>query len=251
MSLKKNTRSNWIIHVKKYQNKHNCSYKEALKEAKKTYKQKQKGKGILTNVKDAISGADDPRGTPSIRKLLDTYGDYKITQIQVCKKPIMSIFRAIGNIITFGDLNRYLKSKNYDDLYHLYIVLSLSNGTKLLYKIDKNARVDASKIIPSWTEDSTCTGIIKTNILVKDLISKTMSRMGKSFFIYNAKSTNCQHFVTNVLQANNLFNPKLNSFINQNIEDLFEDHPIIEKVIKKITDIGKSASILIEGKGYS
>lgn len=28
----------WITHVKKYQSKHGCSYKEALKEASKTYK---------------------------------------------------------------------------------------------------------------------------------------------------------------------------------------------------------------------
>jgi hypothetical protein len=29
--------SPWIKHVKKYQKKHGCSYKEAMKQAKKTY----------------------------------------------------------------------------------------------------------------------------------------------------------------------------------------------------------------------
>jgi hypothetical protein len=34
--------SPWIIHVKAYQQKHNCSYKDAMSRAKSTYKKKQK-----------------------------------------------------------------------------------------------------------------------------------------------------------------------------------------------------------------
>ena len=44
--------SEWIKHVKKYQEKFNCSYKDALKGAKHTYK-KQRGSGaLLSRIKD-------------------------------------------------------------------------------------------------------------------------------------------------------------------------------------------------------
>lgn len=33
------TNEKWIQHVKAYKEQHNCTYKEALQEAKKTYKQ--------------------------------------------------------------------------------------------------------------------------------------------------------------------------------------------------------------------
>jgi len=39
----------WIKHCKKYQKKHNCSYKEAMKKSKKTYKP-QSGGNITGNI---------------------------------------------------------------------------------------------------------------------------------------------------------------------------------------------------------
>jgi len=40
----------WINHVKQYQDKHKCSYKEALSKSKSTYKKGQSGGNIIGDV---------------------------------------------------------------------------------------------------------------------------------------------------------------------------------------------------------
>jgi len=47
--------SAWIEHVKLYQRKHNCSYKEAMKRSSATYKKKQKHKQAGGNLAGDIT----------------------------------------------------------------------------------------------------------------------------------------------------------------------------------------------------
>ena len=48
----------WLKHVKVYQAKHNCSYKDALKGAKATYK---KGRGVFEDIMKSRRITDEPR----------------------------------------------------------------------------------------------------------------------------------------------------------------------------------------------
>ena len=48
----------WLKHVKAYQAKHNCSYKDALKGAKATYK---KGRGVFDDITKSRMITEEPR----------------------------------------------------------------------------------------------------------------------------------------------------------------------------------------------
>jgi hypothetical protein len=48
----------WLKHVKTYQAKHNCSYKDALKGAKATYK---KGRGAFEDITKSRMPTEEPK----------------------------------------------------------------------------------------------------------------------------------------------------------------------------------------------
>ncbi len=239
----------WTDFVKAYAAKHNVPYSAALQLAKSEYK-KQKphsGKGILSRLTDAYNLADNPRGTPTVRKIMAQYGDKKIVGIKVCKEPVPAIAKILINKLTRGKLGEQMKSKNYDDLYHLFAVLELEDGKTLL--TEKNQRVIMSTEIRPISSKGACMDVRGTFPTVADLMSNTMRLMGKNFFIYRGSTTNCQNYISKLLEANNLLTDNLNDFVFQDVKESLESSPFVIKLMNKITDTAKGVSILLEGKG--
>ena len=53
--------------------------------------------------------------------------------------------------------------------------------------------------------------------------------MGNNFLPYNANGNNCQNFILNVLQANNLNTPAYEKFVKQDTAALFANDPFLSK----------------------
>lgn len=174
---------------------------------------------------------------------LEMYGDETIKNVLICRKPIQSAISAVLSVATGGDLEKTLKNKNYDDLYHLSMFLTTTSGQR--FKLEKNQRINFEV---NAKEQGDCEFIEKeVNIKFKDFIDKTIKRMGiQRFNSYSAQSNNCQDFLLNLLKANNLSNPKIETFIKQDVQDLFEENPNISKVAQVATDIGGIAQDVYE-----
>ena len=274
----------WTDYVKEYSTAHGLTYKQAMSEASESYKklksgessiesvppkverkkrvkkvkadfvvEDQTGEGvigdIIERVKDVILLRDDPAGSPSVRANMKKYGDDVVKSIEVCRKPISRMLRTLLNITTLGGVERYLKTHSHDELFHLYAIITLEGGTKLL--IEKNQRVDVSLKIQAPGKKGSCVDVpkIPDGLTFGELMNNTKAQMGKDFFVYQSATSNCQGFITNVLTSNKMMTPELNTFINQDTIKIFKRAPWSSKIANLITDTAKRVDIALTGKG--
>jgi len=270
----------WTDFVKKVASEKGISYKEAMTVASPLYKMKdgtdsvppkkerkkrvkkvkadfvideQSGEGVIKDViervKDVILLRDDPDGSPSVRANMKKFGDKKIVSMEVCRQPISRMLRTLLNITTLGGVEKYLKTHSHDELFHLYGVATLEDGTRL--QIEKNQRVDVSQKVRSISKKGSCVDVpkIPDGLTFAELMDNTKSQMGKDFFVYQSATSNCQGFMTNVMTSNGMMTPELNSFINQDTIKIFNKAPWASKIANFITDMAKRVDIALTGKG--
>ena len=68
----------------------------------------------------------------SFRNILKKYGDNSINKIEVCRTPIDRVAKIFANIVTLGDWDNIVKRAGHDEMFHLYAILTLNDGTELL-----------------------------------------------------------------------------------------------------------------------
>ncbi|OYZ34478.1 MAG: hypothetical protein B7Y30_06510, partial [Campylobacterales bacterium 16-40-21] len=88
-------------------------------------------------------------------------------------------------------------------------------------------------------------------VTLNQLFENTIEKVGlKRFFIYNPWNENCQMFLLDILQSNDLLTEHAKQFIYQDISELVQKMPSVTKYIgKKLTDAAHTANILIHGQG--
>lgn len=178
----------------------------------------------------------------SFRNILKKYGDNSINKIEVCRTPIDRVAKIFANIVTLGDWDNIVKRAGHDEMFHLYAILTLNDGTELL--LEKNETPVLWTTIPQKKESTECREILGLNIPLKDFIQKTIERMGiNNYTHYGALDLNCQDFILNHLRANGI--DGLDGFILQDLEALIKETPVFSKYLsQKITDIAGKLSEL-------
>ena len=184
------------------------------------------------------------------RNLLTKYGEQPITSISIKRTPISSTAEGLLNAITLGKWKEI--KKNYDKMYHLYAVLTLENGKRLL--LEKNERPVLSESIPADTKETDTQGVstLRQPIKLSDFIGKTIKRMTlQDYIAYEGYTLNCQHFIRAHLLANGLLNPALIAFVYQDTKDLIENTPSFSRWLgKAATDIAGAGRQLWEEIAY-
>ena len=175
-----------------------------------------------------------------IKKILKQYGNENIVSIRVGRRPINKLVEKAFNIISIGKWEQLRQQYYYDKLFHLFIILTLKDGTKLSF--EKNDIVNMN------VNDSRCSenGVDcieleypQNSITVNDLVKKPLDRIGKNdYFIYDPFKLNCQIFIRSVLETFGLYNNKVNDFVYQDIKDIVKNLPFYVKwTAKATTDI--------------
>jgi hypothetical protein len=144
------------------------------------------------------------------------------------------------SVTSKGEFNKKLKELPYDKLYHLFLVIQLSNGKK--YVLEKNEVIYLYKLksIPKKTESLEI--VLNDNSLTMiTLLDKTQAIMQGNYFSYNSSNNNCQIFVYNILKANALGNNENTDFIVQKTESLFQNDNRFRKLVNSVTDAGSIA----------
>lgn len=287
----------WVLHVKQYAKDHNCSYKQALKLARPSYKsnakskkkQSMRGAGAETepeqmaSEKEVMSDTEEvppppaadtlppspppPPPTPkpkpkkksliekilplrqagklppASRKLLAQVGNEPITSLMVSRSPLN---KSLINFITLGKYKPTLKKLNYDDTFHLRLVINgrytLEKNEVVRFEIARHSALTDSMIVPLPAG---------FNTTINELIEKTRQYMGDhNFSRYDVARNNCQVFVSSVLKANNLGTPEIFKFVNQDVAAVYKGLP---KYAKKTTDFFTTLKArlgrLTEGEG--
>lgn len=186
----------------------------------------------------------DNRITLPIRQFLDKYKNWKVTQIQVCKTPVINIVKTMFNILSFGKLIENIDKLGYDDIYHLYVNVTISNKLENIeFRLEKNQRVMINHSVKG-DKYSACISL-KLNETNSPTLSKFLSdaknihenKYNKPFWLYDPKYNNCQHFIQSLLEGSNLYYDSISEFILQPSDKLLENMGFAYLFGKGLTDI--------------
>lgn len=191
-------------------------------------------KGTRTNLK------------PSVRTILKEIGDQPISQIQVGRKPLNATYQfAVDQL---NQVTHHQPTVPYDKLFHLYLILTVPKGT---YVLEKNEDINMRRYIPSEGEERILLPIPIEPLSINQMIANTLQKIGKErFFHYNAMSTNCQRFVLDMLQSNNIpLDHQQQEFILQDVSHLLPD--LGQKIVHGLTSFYNRAKTFFIGEGGS
>lgn len=207
---------------------------------------KETGKDKLHQAKAILTG-NITQLSPAIKALLNKYGDVSITSAVIQRAPVSGVLTGALSLFSGGKFGERQKERDFDELFHLSMVLTLSNGKKL--QLEKEARINLRLKPP--TKPHTETEDIKnlpTGLTLNSMLEKTKAYLGdKKFYGYSAKDNNCQDFLVSVLKANDIGGADDLRFIKQDTQYLFKNLSGLRKLSNTLTDIGARADVFMEG----
>jgi hypothetical protein len=161
-----------------------------------------------------------------IKDFIKTNGDVPIAYIEVCREPVMAAIETAANLITLGKYNKDKLDRDFDKMFHLFMVIGLENGKRFVY--EKNQKItlfptgkDFSKGSSKGAECRPVTGVAAKNVTFGDMVLKAIKKVGiHQYSDYDIINRNCQRFVADNLAAVGLLSPTLKSFIEQDVTDL-------------------------------
>ena len=175
-----------------------------------------------------------------IKKILKQYGNENIVSIRIGRRPINKLVEKAFNIISIGKWNELRNQYYYDKLFHLFLIITLQDGTKL--SLEKNDIVNMNVNDSRCSEKNVdCIEIEypQNSMTVNDLVKKPLDRIGKNnYFVYDPFKLNCQIFIKSVLETFGLYNSNINNFVYQDLTNIIENLPFyVSWVGKAVTDI--------------
>jgi len=171
----------------------------------------------------------------NVKNALGKIGNNKITSARLGRTPVQAIIQ--GALKTVANVP-------YDDLFHLFIELTLDNGQKWI--LEKIERINLVKEDRSKKQGAEFTSSFSVNKTMNELFQNTKNKMGDRFLPYQSASNNCQVFIIGVLDGNGLNNSERTSFVKQNTKAIFENNPALRKFANTLTDIGGYGNATIQ-----
>lgn len=191
-------------------------------------------------------------GEKSVNDLLAAHGNAIIQDIVVGRIPVQSAVTRVGNALSSGELAKVQKDLNYDGLFHLFLLIKLSDGYYFQFDKHEYTHVTPNPKIPDVPGKSL---IQVPNVLSKQLklntfVANGMNILGKeNFYHYSAFEHNCQEWAQAMLKGSGLLTPELNTFIMQDVKTIAKRLPsYFSGLANTLTDIA-SVIGLVRGKG--
>ena len=163
----------------------------------------------------------------NVKTALNKIGTNKIISARLGRTPVQAIIQGALKTVT---------NVPYDDLFHLFIELTLDNGQK--WVLEKIERINLVKEDRTKKAGAEFTSSFPVNKSVDELFQNTKNRMGDKFLPYQSASNNCQYFILGVLDGNGLNNSERTSFVKQDTKSIFAKNPALRKFANTLTDIG-------------
>jgi hypothetical protein len=208
---------------------------------------------IIKRIVDVSQGVrnDYP---PKARKMIAQYGQGMVSELLIRREPIQSLINSALNLITLGRWGQVKNELNYDKLYHLSAVASVTmpSGQTTRLVIEKNEVINISDNYKMSGKMQYVNIPVQPPIPFATLMENARLNGGASYFIYNAFTANCQMFIMNIVNGNNLNTPAVQSFVLQPLDSLLQKLPDYVSPFAKITtDIAGLANVALEGRGAS
>ena len=203
-------------------------------------------KGVQ-RVKDVFEGVRK-NAPPTMRRMMEKYGDTQIVQLKVCRKPIFTIIEKLANLLSLGKYEENKSKFSYDRMFHLFMVIRLGSGEVI--KIEKNHVVEIGKT--SWEQSGKgleeVTG--EAGVTLNQMVSGAEKLVGPSkLWVYDARTQNCQFFIQWLLKGCGRWTPELAKFVMQNAAGVLKDMDLLGKAARTVTDIAGIADVAMQGAG--
>lgn len=183
---------------------------------------------------------------PNVQNILNQYGNQLITKIDIVRNPVGDALVGALSIVSRGNFGNNLKNAPYDKLYHLKIVITLQDGTRV--SMEKVERVNlVVNPQPVKDEQGIPTTLNGKQLTLGQLYDNAKNYMGGKFYPYSARDNNCQNFILSVLQASGIGNQQDYEFVKQDTKQLFGDDSFLRKASNTVTDIGARFNVLQQG----
>ena len=157
----------------------------------------------------------------------DLLQDHEIIQLKLCFVPITSNSRKLIKLLGGLDAKQIAKEVNLDDFYHSYMQIRLQRHHEV-YDIvyEKNEFPAIRQLDPKDVPQCRDIALQSNQFTFGTFVDKTFDYMGiESFFSYSVLSNNCQIFILDHLEANNLGTKADYDFIKQDVSSLFHKYP--------------------------
>jgi len=179
----------------------------------------------------------------AINDYLKLHGNKKLRRIIVSRKPVSAKIQYIADLVTFGGWTQNMKKLNYDDVYHLFMIVELDDGT--LFKLEKNSRVDIT--LHDNKLGDTMKSIDNINNTLNDMFEISEKEYGlERIYRYDPFKTNCQMLLVDLISAINKITPELREYIMQTASMLIESD-ILKYIAKMATDSTALIRHTVEG----
>ena len=221
----------------------------SLKQKQKT---KKTGKGWIADkfedLKTFLSGGRK-RFNPKARRLIEQHGGKNIVSIVIARTPLSKGIRFVLNLLSKGKIETIRRSLGYDDLYHLSLILTLQDGTRL--RLDKQSVPELSTDLElNSTTQMKRVDTKGKKVSLNTFLERGLTKMGDSAWTYDPSRRNCQIFASAMLTANGMNNQDTNKFIMQKAEELLKTIPTLpRKGLEVLLELVSKSDVLVRGRG--
>ena len=181
--------------------------------------------------------------TRKAKNIIKKYGDKEIQMLRIHRTPLSKFLMGTLNVFTLGDFTKKFKNTPYDELFHLRVDMFFE-GSKVV-SLEKNEVITFTEKPKSSEKASMMNVELQRKPTLNELLAKTQQSMGNKYFLYSAKSNNCQDFILALFRSNGLLTKEREDFIKQDTKSLFT--PKSRKLANTITDVAAKAKTLIGG----
>jgi len=212
------------------------------------------GQGIAKDLKNEFHRRVDlfkqgPRKGPPKRftEFLDETSDKKVVSVKVGRKPVLKPIQRALNYISFGGYEKMKKKLKYDDAFHNFLLVELSDGSKV--KLEKNHVVEFFPAREADYKAENYSVPVTKDLTLKEMI-KNASDGDDKFWRYSAANKNCQDFTTRMITKNGLVPDSPVAVENQDASKLIDTLPGGALIPNMITDTAASLDRAVYGDGY-
>lgn len=197
-----------------------------------------------------LSGFENPYNSPTtdVLKFLSTYGNYRIIGLQLCRTPLVSIIRNLFNYATTGQFNEQLRVRGMDDIFHLWLNITLTNGRNTFtIKTEKTSVIEFSDKNLLAKDCFTIQGIPENNQLTLYKFFENAIKVHPfEFYLYDGRNNNCQEYVRSLLKGSGYLSNEANTFLYQNAQELFDSlgfkGQIVGSFVRKLSNLAANAT---------
>jgi len=192
----------------------------------------------------------------SIKSIIENNGTNKVTDLSAGRSPIDGMVNKAMNMMSLGQWGKLKGELPYDDVYHLYLKVTLEDGQVFIY--EKGPFVTLEPDVGKYADrgGQIMSLPISTEFNLQQLLDAGLHTMGKSaFFSYNGFTNNCQAFVNGVLtgcaQRGYInYTAAAKDFVLQNTETLINGmHGGMSTFFNGLQTAASHADVVLRGKG--